>query len=141
MPVERNADGTFAAGGPVKSYRVTSVNGKRERLHRLRAERALGKPLPLGSVVHHADGTTGDEPVLEICQDETYHKFLHTRMRVKAAGGNPNTDRICTNCRAVKPIERFKLSKAKVGKWECRSCPADRERARTRKAKHRLAVV
>lgn len=54
--------------------------------HILIAEKALGKPLPLCAVVHHANGSKSGP--LVICQDDTYHKLLHRRMRAYAACGH-----------------------------------------------------
>lgn len=78
------------------------------RVHRIRAEKALGRPLPNGAVVHHADGSKADDAPLVICQDQAYHRFLHARMRVKAAGGNPNTDAVCPRCQQAKPRAHFR---------------------------------
>lgn len=86
----------------VKRYRMGYDNGKLKLLHRIRAEKALGKPLPHGAIVHHADGSKSDTAPLVICPDDAYHMLLHRRMRVKAAGGDPNTDLICAKCQAVK---------------------------------------
>jgi hypothetical protein len=106
------------------------------RLHRFRAEKALGKPLPLKAIVHHADGSKADDAPLVICQDAAYHALLHARMRIKAAGGNPNTDRICVFCRLVKPISEFYPSAARLnnfGQWRCIGCPVRSARRRQRK--------
>lgn len=73
-----------------------------EYWHRLRAEKALGKPLASGVEVHHADGTKNDSSPLVICQDRAYHMLLHRRMRIIAAGGNPDLDKICSGCRKPK---------------------------------------
>lgn len=97
----------------VKGYRFVG----RKQLHRLRAERALGKPLPLGAEVHHADGTLSDDAPLVICQDRAYHALLHARMRVVRAGGNPNTERVCGTCKVVKSLVSFTPRAA-----ECRGC-------------------
>jgi hypothetical protein len=75
--------------------------------YRLRAERALGKPLPKGACVHHADGSRRDDAPLVICQDYVYHMLLHVRMRVVRAGGNPNTQAICTRCKMPKLLSEF----------------------------------
>lgn len=48
--------------------------------HILIAEKALGKYLPPGAVVHHVNGTRDSGPLV-ICQDDTYHKLLHKRIR------------------------------------------------------------
>lgn len=84
----------------VKGYRMAG----KQRAHRVRAENALGKPLPAGAHVHHADGTTGDNAPLVICQDAAYHALLHVRMRVLRAGGDPNSQRVCGVCRGLFPI-------------------------------------
>lgn len=81
-------------------YRQVGTNSI--RLHRLRAELALGKSLPKGAEVHHADGTKADNAPLVICENKAYHLFLHVRMRVKAVGGNPNTQRICSACKELR---------------------------------------
>lgn len=67
----------------VKGYRMASGR-KRQTLHRRRAELALGKPLPRGAEVHHADGSMRDDAPLVICQDRAYHMLLHKRMRERA---------------------------------------------------------
>ena len=48
--------------------------------YRKRAERALGKPLPAGTVIHHHN-YKGNDSQLVICQDRAYHRLLHARMR------------------------------------------------------------
>ena len=55
-----------------------TVNGERKYEHRLRAEKALGKPLPAKAIVHHHRGTM---PTLVICPDQAYHLLIHARMR------------------------------------------------------------
>jgi hypothetical protein len=87
---------------PVKRYRT--VGGK--RLHVLRAERALGKPLPAQAEVHHVVDKADDSPLV-ICQDTAYHQLLHQRTRVLKAGGDPNHDLLCSHCKFVKPKEAF----------------------------------
>lgn len=97
----------------VRRYRIVrSATGERQLLHRERAERALGRPLPARVVVHHADGSRRDDATLVICPDEAYHKLLHRRMRVVAAGGNPNTDKVCSCCRQVLRTAAFYRNRA-----------------------------
>lgn len=93
----------------VKGYRAMPMFNKvrPQYVHRARAERALGKPLPPKAVVHHADGTKAEDAPLVICEDNAYHRLLHARLRVKVAGGNPNTDKVCSDCQAVKPFAAF----------------------------------
>lgn len=111
----------------VKRYRQVTSNGARILLHRERAEMALGYRLPIGAVVHHADGSKRDDAPLVICQDEGYHKFLHRRMRIKAAGGDPNTEKICARCRLVKPRTDFPMSRGQADGLHsyCRPCGSE----------------
>lgn len=62
-------------------YRYLKINNKAVAEHRLIAERALGKPLPAGAVVHHINGVKSDNRPsnLIVCPDEAYHNLLHTR--------------------------------------------------------------
>jgi hypothetical protein len=105
MPI-RFIDGHQQRKPVIKTYRV--ARGERnKRLHRLRAERALGKPLPPGAQVHHADGTKGDASPLVICENAAYHRLLHKLDRIRRAGGNPHGDRICWKCHRVLPFAAF----------------------------------
>jgi hypothetical protein len=99
--------GHYARTKGRKGYESKLFKGKSYNVHRMRAEIALGKPLPAGSEVHHADGSMASDAPLVICQDEAYHKLLHVRMRVVRAGGNPNTDKICQTCRSPKQFSQF----------------------------------
>ena len=99
-------------GRPLKTDRTTSrkvysFGRPFVEFHVARAEAALGHPLPPGAIVHHADGSARDDAPLVICPDAAYHRLLHRRMRVKAAGGNPNTDWICTICYEAKSFSAF----------------------------------
>lgn len=69
------------------------------REHIIVAERAIGKRLPLGAVVHHIDGDkANNEPSnLLICESSAYHTLLHRRLRAYRATGNPNSRR-CIFC-------------------------------------------
>lgn len=121
--------------GVTKDYRRIGSHGPtqntQQMLHRVRAERALGKPLPPQAVVHHADGSIDERAPLVICENQAYHALLHRRMRIKAAGGNPNTDRICCGCRFVKPVGEFHKGKYQAGglSMYCRACDSARKRA------------
>lgn len=106
----------------VVSYRAIKTSHGYINLHRVRAEQALGKPLPKGAVVHHADGTKSERSVLVICESIAYHHLLHARMRVKAAGGNPNTDAICYRCHKIKPFDAFYRSASGQLYRRCRMC-------------------
>src|SRR4026207_1878463 len=120
---------------PLKNYKQIAVNGSIARLHRIRAEKALGKPLPKGAVVHHADGSRSESSPLVICEDVAYHAFLHYRMRVKAAGGDPNTDKICSRCKRVLPKTQFHRSASSpLGIFvKCKDCCRIAETTRARR--------
>lgn len=114
-------------------YPATAADsGERVTMHQWRAEQALGKPLPKGVVVHHATERKDDTCPLVICQDAAYHSLLHFRMRVKAAGGNPNTDRICDKCKTVKKSDQFPPRPTGfMGKHgTCRQCSNEMRRQR-----------
>lgn len=87
--------------------------------HVVIAERALGHYLPAGAHVHHVDGNKrNNKPSnLVICQDIKYHRMLHARARIVAAGGDPDTQRICGKCHALTPRENMQ-----IGGTYCRTC-------------------
>jgi hypothetical protein len=123
---------------PITKDKAYKQVAGQKRAHRVRAEHALGKPLPLGAVVHHADGSTDEHAPLVICPNDAYHMALHARMRIQAAGGNPWTDKICSGCKAVLPLKDFQKNRRTFSGRAvyCRVCSNARDRAR-----HRLAVA
>lgn len=127
---------------PTVDYRsTTDERGRRQKVHRMRAEAALGRPLPKGAEVHHADGSKSEHAPLVICQDVAYHRLLHQRMRVKAAGGNPNTDAMCSHCRRALPFSSFyKHHRTYNGlSYLCQACTKIYQRAHPRKSKRSAA--
>lgn len=58
--------------------------------HRLIAEKALGKLLPLHAVVHHHSTKQ-----LVVCQNRAYHNLIHKRMRAFYACGHANWVKCC----------------------------------------------
>ena len=79
--------------------RRVSRDRKPIRLHVLIAERAMGKPLPPGAVVHHVDGNRANNEGrnLVVCPDQKYHILLHRRQRAKDACGDASW-RLCSLC-------------------------------------------
>ncbi len=73
-------------------YNVVMINGISKPRHVLVAEKALGKELPKGVVVHHIDEnrSNNDPRNLVVCPDRGYHQILHKRMRAYEAYGNAN---------------------------------------------------
>ncbi len=115
----------------VKAYRwVRGKDNDLRLMHRVRAEKALGKPLPVRAVVHHADGSKSDDAPLVICQDAAYHRLLHRRMRIKAAGGNPDTDLVCSTCQTAKAQCDFARNPGSPTghNYNCKACVNVRER-------------
>ena len=93
------------------------------------AAAALGRALPKGAQVHHVNEHTSDNinTNLVICQDAAYHKLLHVRMRVKALGGDPNTQRWCSTHRELVSIAAM-VTRLKGTPTECKACAAARSR-------------
>jgi len=64
--------------------------------HLLIAEQALGKYLPQGAVVHHADGNGfNNYNNLVVCENQAYHKLLHMRTNALKACGNAGWMKCC----------------------------------------------
>ncbi len=110
----------------VRGYAAVGRHGEPlVHVHRLRAERALGRPLPPGVEVHHSDGSKRPDGPLVICPDHAYHALLHVRMRTKSAGGDPNTQKVCSRCRAVKDKTEFNRNRSHLSDgldYFCREC-------------------
>jgi hypothetical protein len=86
--------------GKGKRYREDSFGGAPRTYEHIRvAEKALGKSLPKGAHVHHADGNqrNNDPSNLVICQDAKYHKLLHIRTEALQVTGNASLRR-CRYC-------------------------------------------
>jgi hypothetical protein len=79
-----------------KDYKRITVDNFSPREHRVLAEKALGKSLPINAVVHHFNGEKcGGQ--LVICQNQAYHALLHARQRAYEATGDANKKR-CPYC-------------------------------------------
>ena len=107
-------------------------------LHRQRAAAALGRPLPASAEVHHPDeDKTNRGARLVICQDKAYHMLLHARMRVREAGGNPNTDKVCACCRQPKPFADYSPANGQYQNVAgyCRPCTAAKQSVRSQRKK------
>lgn len=112
--------------------------------HILVAEQALGHSLPGGSQVHHVDENKRNNANgnLVICQDMAYHKLLHVRARVLRAGGNPNTERICAHCQALKAFAAFNRNsknRADGLQQQCRECQSAYTKTYVRPSKREAA--
>lgn len=99
--------------------------------HVLLAEKALGKKLPKGVVVHHIDsnGLNNDPSNLVICPDEAYHQLLHLRMRALAECGNADW-RKCPYCKEWDAVEYLMKTKKAYTHQHCRAAYAAKSRIR-----------
>lgn len=96
-------------------------------LHVLIAERALGKELPKGAVVHHIDCNklNNSKDNLLICPDQKYHFLIHKRQKAFDVCGNANWVK-CKYCHKYDDTKN--LSFAKSGDVYHRKCAAERVR-------------
>lgn len=109
-------------------YVVITVDGKQRRLHDVLAERALGRRLPPGAVVHHADGvrTNNAKTNLVICPSPRYHALLHVRMAAQAEAGNPDL-RKCKYCKQYDLPSRMRQLRNRES-FVHNACNAERQR-------------
>lgn len=91
------------------------------------AETAIGHVLPPGAEVHHVDENRQHNANrnLIICQDRTYHQLLHVRARILKAGGDPNTQKVCSGCHQPRDLDDFtrETRNKSTGRMSyCRAC-------------------
>lgn len=136
--------GGKALTGRISGYRRIQLSGfyghpradKKGRVyeHLIVAEKALGRPIPLGVEVHHVDGnaTNNHTPFnLVICENHKYHMLLHYRAKAYAACGNPSHMQ-CEYCKAWDAPERVTIvDNKRSGIYaKHRQCHTDYERVR-----------
>lgn len=100
--------------------------------HVIITERALGKYLPPGAVMHHVNGDrANNRPAnLVLCEDQRYHLFLHRRARAISACSHADWRR-CVRC--SKYGDPATMARHTKKSFAHRSCNATYKRAR----KHR----
>lgn len=110
--------------------RVYVGENKVRREHVIVAERAFGRRLPPGCVVHHVDEDPhNNEPSnLVICR-RAYHNLIHQRMRALAACGNASW-RLCMFCGRYDDPAHMAVRATSA---HHRSCRQERRRARRKK--------
>lgn len=110
--------------------RATSSGYVRE--HILVAERAFGGPLPDHAVLHHVDSNraNNENSNLVICEDQSFHRLLHTRADALKACGHPDWLR-CRYCKQYddpKNLQVHVMKKTGFIKAKHSSCSALQQR-------------
>jgi len=101
----------------------TIYDGNRVVLEHIHvAEKALGKRLPKGAIVHHVDGNPRNNAGsnLVICPSQAYHKLLHNRENSLRETGHLDW-RMCHICKKWDAHENLYFRKSRPGQWH-RSC-------------------
>lgn len=96
-------------------YWMYEIKGKPVMRHILIAEKALGKPLPIGAEVHHFDEDKANDSNtnLVICQDRLYHNLLHRRRKALRACGHADWER-CQICKQWDDPKNLKIYSNRV---------------------------
>ena len=102
----KSGEGFYANG-----YKVFQIYGIKKFEHVIVAEKAIGKHLPIGSVVHHVNGLRDDNrnSNLVICQDRAYHNLIHARLNALNAAGDP-AKRKCKYCKLYDSLSNLKIN-------------------------------
>ena len=97
--------------------------------HILIAEKALGKKITWKHRVHHLNGDRSDNRNcnLVLCEDETYHRLLHTRAKALKESGDAN-NRKCKFCKKYDSVDKIHLRYNKNGSPDSYhpSCASDK---------------
>lgn len=96
-----------------QGYMIHGSNGSYKYEHVIVAEKALGRPLPSGAVVHHwnMDKLDNRPKNLLICPSNSYHQMIHRRMRAHEACGHADW-RKCAFCKEYDDPERMHIVKS-----------------------------
>lgn len=102
----------------IDGYWSYQIEGRAVMEHVLVVERALGKRLPKGAIVHHFDGdrlnNANDD--LIVCPDNAYHMLLHARQRAYEASGHADWLR-CQICGGWSPPSEIRHYLPSNTKW------------------------
>lgn len=98
LDIFRRANGLGNIGK--NGYVDIRIEGRRIYGHVLKAEEAMGKSLPEGSIVHHVNKNRSDNKNenLVVCPDQAYHLLLHVRQEALDECGNADFKK-CKFCR------------------------------------------
>ncbi len=123
------------AGFMANGYIGYQINGVKKFEHVMVAERALGRELPPGAVVHHVNEDRADNrPTnLVICPDRAYHNLIHARMDALAACGNADW-RKCRVCQQYDALGNLRVYQTKAGSmayWHHNCAKKRKNNART----------
>lgn len=122
-----NGDGYMQGG-----YLGHQINGVRVFDHVRIAEKALGRSLPPGAVVHHVNEVkTDNRPEnLVICPSKAYHNLIHARMEAMAATGDPSKRR-CRHCNQYDALDNLRVyPRANTTSYWHPQCNRDAAKAR-----------
>ena len=101
--------------------------------HTLIAERALGKYLPDGAVVHHHTPKQ-----LVICQDQGYHRLMHTRKEAYEVCGHADW-RKCCYCQKWDEPDKLFFAKKRQYHRSCKNIKQKERRLEIQWGKMHLA--
>ena len=109
--------------------------------HILVAERAMGKPLPDGAEIHHANGDKSDNRPcnLVVCEGRSYHLLLHSRQRALEESGDANNRR-CGYCGEWDDPQRMYIRHRNSWHTECQNEARRRRSAKDRTEGFRVEV-
>ena len=104
-----------------EGYVRFKARGIRTLAHVLVAEKALGKKLPRGAIVHHVNGDPTDNRTdnLVVCPDAAYHRLLHVREVARGKHGSPDV-RVCVYCKKPDHIDELNSYRHKY--WKHAKC-------------------
>lgn len=114
----------YRYGDPLARFRAVRGSGWRDRAgykfhgekqeHIAIAEKALGKSLPKGAVVHHVDCDPGNNKNnnLLVCPSQAYHRLIHQRQAAFDACGHAGY-RKCVRCGGYESSDRMVIQSAK----------------------------
>lgn len=91
-------------------YIVRKENGVRVRAHVEVVEKAIGRKLNNGEIVHHVDGigSNNAHSNLVVCPNQAYHMLIHARQRAFDATGDASK-RKCHYCKSWDELDNLKV--------------------------------